>query len=146
MRVLIMGLPGAGKTTLSLSLIKELKRRKFTITYLNADEVRSAANDWDFTLEGRIRQAERMCKLADVAATDFVIGDFVAALEEQRLIFNPDFLIWMNTIEQGRYADTNAVFEEPESRDYLVKGLSADHYSAEIADILEHRKKCQSHF
>ena len=57
--ILIMGLPGAGKTTLAEELAPKLNAKR-----LNADEVRKEANDWDFSEEGRKRQAKRMADFA----------------------------------------------------------------------------------
>ena len=97
-----MGLPGAGKTTLADELAPMLKAKR-----LNADEVRKAANDWDFTHEGRTRQANRMKTFADFEASNgrSVICDFVAPTEQSRLSFNPDYLIWLDTIKEGRVVD-----------------------------------------
>ena len=57
--ILVMGLPGAGKTTLADEMAPLLNAKR-----LNADEVRKAANDWDFSEEGRVRQAKRMAEFA----------------------------------------------------------------------------------
>ena len=61
-KILIMGLPGAGKTTLAEKLVK-----KIDAIWINADEVRRKYNDWDFSNEGRLRQANRMKSLANDA-------------------------------------------------------------------------------
>ena len=117
MKILIMGLPGSGKTTLATKLKNLLKAR-----WLNADEVRKQANDWDFSLEGRIRQAERMADLANKHKSDghIVIADFVCPTPKARQIFSPDILIWMDTIKEGRFEDTNKVFQKPEKFDYRL--------------------------
>jgi adenylylsulfate kinase len=60
MKILIMGLPGAGKTWLAERLQKHLN----DCAWYNADEVRKMANDWEFSEEARIRQARRMRNLA----------------------------------------------------------------------------------
>lgn len=119
-KVLIMGLPGAGKTTLAAELIKLLEARGKSVTWFNADEVRKQHDDWDFTPEGRLRQAQRMRDLADAARTDYVLVDFVAPLPEMRDIFSADVTIWMANIRTSRYADTNQSFIPPEKYDIQV--------------------------
>ena len=104
-----MGLPGSGKTTLA----RKLNLAMPTSYMLNADDVRAKANDWDFSIEGRIRQAQRMRDLADSSGYKCVIADFVCGIPEQRDIFRPHILVWMNTITAGRYTDTNAAFVNP---------------------------------
>ena len=131
MKILIMGLPGAGKTTLAAKLKNLLKAK-----WLNADEVRKQANDWDFSLEGRIRQAERMADLANKHKSDgnIVIADFVCPTPKARELFSPDILIWMDTIKEGRFEDTNKVFQKPEKFDYRLTSKNADIWSIKIAD------------
>ena len=109
-RILIMGLPGAGKTTLAQALAD-----KIGAIWFNADDVRKQYNDWDFSHEGRIRQSYRMRNLADANHAKFVICDFVAPLAEMRTVYNADYTIWMDTITEGRFADTNWVFEPPKT-------------------------------
>ena len=115
MKILIMGLPGSGKTTLAKALYKKLD-----CVWFNADEVRKQFNDWDFSLEGRIRQAVRMRELAEAEKTPYVICDFVAPTKEMRDAFDADFTVWVNRITWGRFADTNAVFEPPEEFDVII--------------------------
>ena len=104
-----MGLSGAGKTTLAERLVKNLP----DAVWFNADEQRKLHNDWDFSRAGRIRQASRMRQLAEHSSKTYVIADFIAALEEQREIFHPDVLIWMNTIPSCEFEDTNKAFQPP---------------------------------
>jgi adenylylsulfate kinase len=104
-----MGLPGSGKTTLA----KELSNILLNSSWFNADEVRKANNDWDFSEEGRLRQAYRMLELANESNSPYAICDFVAPTEKIRNIFNADFVIWMDTIKLGRFEDTNKIFEIP---------------------------------
>ena len=121
-KILIMGLPGSGKTTLAKLLVP-----MFNAVWLNADKVREEANDWDFTVKGRERQAERMRLLA-YQSTDKnrnVIADFVCPTEYTRKEFNPDYTIWMNTIKVGKFEDTNKMFEQPKNPDFIVTHFDA---------------------
>ena len=131
-----MGLPGSGKTTLAHNLKIQLMLADKEIGWLNADEIRKQYNDWDFTIEGRIRQSKRMRTLADESHKQYTICDFVAPLVEMRDIFNPDWTIWMDTIRQGRYADTNAMFVEPETYDFRIIEQNAEHWSKFIGDFI----------
>ena len=117
MKVLIFGLPGSGKTTLAKPFAKLIGG-----VHINADEVREKYNDWDFTPEGRTRQAQRMRHLADgvVMAGKIAIADFVCPTDQTRIEFAPDYTIWMDTIKKGRFEDTNAMFQSPNSVDYHV--------------------------
>ena len=112
-----MGLPGSGKSTLAKPFAELIGG-----IHLNADEVRGKYDDWDFTPEGRIRQAARMRHLADgvVMAGKIAVADFVCPTEKARLEFNPDYTVWMDTIEEGRFEDTNKMFEPPKNVNYHV--------------------------
>lgn len=112
-RILIMGLSGTGKTTLAQTLVSSLLQAGHTVSHLNADEIRNLYNDWDFSLTGRRRQAQRMHELAADCSLDYVIADFICPLEEHRRIFAADYTIWMDTTDKSSYADTDAVFEPP---------------------------------
>jgi adenylylsulfate kinase len=117
MKILIVGLPGSGKTTLAKPFAELLGG-----VHINADEVRERYNDWDFTPEGRMRQAQRMRHLSDgvVMAGKIAITDFVCPTEEARIAFDPDFTVWMDTIKEGRFEDTNKMFQKPPQCDYHV--------------------------
>jgi adenylylsulfate kinase len=135
MKILIMGLPGAGKTWLAERLQKYLE-----CAWYNADKVRSMANDWDFSAEGRIRQSNRMKTFADFEKQNnrYVICDFVCPTQNTRDTFDPDIVIWLNTIQQGRFEDTNAMFEKPKLVDYQVDTFLSD---SEIEEIAKDIKK-----
>ena len=106
-----MGLPGAGKTTLAEQLAPKLNAKR-----LNADEVRKAADDWDFSEEGRKRQAKRMADFALKLKSEgnFVVADFICPTPAARELFPADFIIWVDTINEGRFEDTNQMFVKPE--------------------------------
>jgi len=123
MKILIFGLPGSGKTTLAKPFAELIGG-----THINADAVRTKYDDWDFTPAGRTRQAQRMRHLSDgaVMAGKVAIADFVCPTEAARLEYNPDFTVWMDTIDAGRFADTNAMFEKPPKCDYVVSEWFTD--------------------
>ena len=133
-RILIMGLPGSGKTTLAHALINKMRTDTTTVGHLNADEVRAQFDDWDFSETGRIRQSKRMRDLADACTFDYVIADFVAPLVEMRNNYKADWTIWVDTIREGRYADTNAMFQEPEVYDFRITEQDAEKWADFIAE------------
>ena len=124
-----MGLPGAGKTTLANELAPLLNAKR-----VNADEVRKAANDWDFSEEGRKRQAIRMSELAINLKNEgnYVIADFICPTPEARNLFPADFIIWVDTIKEGRFDDTNQMFVKPEKYDFHVTTQDAKHWASKI--------------
>ena len=160
-----MGLPGSGKTYLATALKAYLERNgdifkvnpgrvlnfegtpsatMFTVRvdWFNADEIRKRYNAWDFSREGRIRQSLRMAEFAFKCSGEFVICDFVAPLPEQRFNFKADWTIWMDTIDAGRYADTNQAFVPPEVYDFRVTEQDADKWAEFIGQhILENRRR-----
>ena len=142
-RILVMGLPGAGKTTLAQWIVDYLQREGKRIGWLNADDVRKKYNDWDFSEAGRIRQSKRMRDLADAMTDmDYVICDFVAPLSEMRHNFKADWTIWVDTIREGRYADTNAMFVEPDVYDFRITEQRAEWWGEFVAaHILDNRKR-----
>lgn len=135
-RILIMGLPGSGKTTLAHELTSLLSPN---CLWINADEIRELYNDWDFSLEGRIRQSIRMRELADASEKEYVICDFVAPLVEMRNNFNADYTIWVDTITEGRYKDTNKLFVSPEKYDIRVTEQDSEKWGLIINNLLNYR-------
>jgi hypothetical protein len=158
-----MGLPGAGKTFLATALKKFLETNSSirhmpvsrtinmemapsayscSVDWFNADDVRKRYNDWDFSCEGRIRQSIRMADFALSCTSDYVICDFVAPLVEQRNNFKADWTIWIDTIDAGRFEDTNRAFVEPEVYDFRVTEQDADKWAEFIGQhILENRRR-----
>mgnify|MGYP005670516417 FL=1 len=134
MKILIMGLPGSGKTYLA-----ERLQPLLNAAWYNADKVREMANDWDFSLEGRIRQSKRMRTFADFEKSNnrVVICDFVYPTKNTQDNFDPDIIIWMNTIESGRYEDTNKIFEKPEKVDFHITTLSDQNHITIAEELLK---------
>ena len=124
-----MGLPGSGKTTLANELAPMLNAKR-----LNADEVRKEANDWDFSEEGRKRQSKRMAdfalKLKEEGSN--VVADFICPTPEARSLFPADYVIWVDTIKEGRFDDTNKMFIKPEKFDYHVTTQDAKNLAPKI--------------
>jgi len=138
MRSLIMGLPGSGKTTMAAGVVDYLKYKNENVAWLNADSIRAVYDDWDFSFEGRARQARRMNDLAADYEQEgkIVVCDFVCPLKEFREIFQPDLLIWMNTLQESRYADTNKIFEPPSEADYIIHDYTSWPWDQIIAEQL----------
>ncbi len=155
-RILVMGLPGSGKTYFAEKLKEYLETfsdfyhlqaeslvgSRATAERFNADEVRKRYNDWDFTPEGRIRQSHRMREMADRSWADFAIADFVAPLAEMRHNFKADWTIWMDTIDAGRYEDTNRMFVSPDMYDFRITEQNAEKWAEFVGEhILEQRRR-----
>jgi hypothetical protein len=153
-----MGLPGAGKTMLAGALKKYLEQHgeisyaralqehigslNAQVTWFNADDIRRKYNDWDFSNDGRIRQSLRMFQFSMEAGGDYVICDFVAPLVEMRNNFKADWTIWVDTIREGRYADTNAAFVEPEHYDFRVTEQDCEKWAEFIGShIIDNRRR-----
>ena len=143
MKILIMGLPGAGKTTLASSLREVLWADGKTVAWFNADDVRAKHDDWDFTPEGRARQNDRMIKLAEEyhSKCKYVICDFVAPLSKLREDFNADFIIWVDTINTSIFEDTNSIFEQPENYNIRVTEKDSKRWATVIAGIINPKEK-----
>jgi GTPase SAR1 family protein len=164
-KILVMGLPGSGKTYLAERLKKYLEDNgdimkispgkvlnyegipdhsiwKVSVDWFNADEVRKRFNDWDFSKEGRIRQSIRMFEFAMKCSGEFVICDFVAPLPEMRHNFKADWTIWMDTIDAGRYDDTNKAFVPPDVYDFRITEQNAEKWVEFVGNhILEERRR-----
>ena len=129
-----MGLPGAGKTTLANELAKLIKAKR-----LNADEIRKTANDWDFSEEGRTRQSKRMAEAALKLKSEGnnVIADFICPTLEARNLFPADYIIWVDTIQKGRFEDTNQMFIKPEKYSFHVTSKEAQKWAVKIYEDLK---------
>ena len=124
-----MGLPGSGKTTLANELAPKLNAKR-----LNADEVRKEANDWDFSEEGRIRQAKRMADFALKLKEDgdYVVADFICPTPAARSLFPAEYVVWVDTIKEGRFDDTNKMFIKPDKFDFHVTTQDAKNWAPKI--------------
>ena len=129
-----MGLPGSGKTTLASELAPLINAKR-----INADQVRKAADDWDFSEEGRKRQAQRMADLAKEKKQEghYVIADFICPTPEARSLFPADYIVWVDTIKKGRFDDTNAMFTKPEKFDFHVTTQNAKKWAIKIAEKIK---------
>lgn len=158
-RILIMGLPGSGKTYFAERLrryledhinpinehtLRPIRDAQVKVTWLNADDIRKRYNDWDFSHEGRVRQSVRMRDLADAADADYAIVDFVAPLVEMRNNFKADWTIWIDTIEKGRFEDTNRMFVPPEVYDFRITEQNAEKWVEFVGEhMVENRRRPQ---
>jgi len=132
--ILIMGLPGSGKTTLANHIVPLLKAK-----WLNADKVRKEANDWDFSNEGREKQSKRMWSMAkNYKNQGFnVVADFVCPTPKTRSLFPADYIIWMDTIKQSKFDDTNEMFVKPKKYDLHVVEWRHPSYYKELRKLRE---------
>jgi adenylylsulfate kinase len=122
----ITGLPGSGKTTLAAELADRINA-----IHINADKVRADLNkDLGFALDDRIENARRLGALARLLDEQgqIVIVDFICPTLETRQAFGkPDILIWVNRITEGRFEDTNKMWQDPTDVDLEIKiGLTVE--------------------
>jgi len=135
-KILIMGLPGSGKTTLASKLVPLIKAK-----WVNNDEVRKSVNDWDFSEEGRIRQAKRIADIAEKFEKegnyDYLVADYICPTPQTRKLFNADYVVWVNTIKKGRFDDTNKMFVKPEKVDFEVTSQDAELWAKKIVEKIK---------
>jgi hypothetical protein len=158
-----MGLPGSGKTYFAERLKKYLEsfscffhmpmdrsvnlerlpsKWQAKVDWFNADDIRRKYNDWDFSRDGRIRQSLRMLEFSMNCTGDFVICDFVAPLPEMRHNFKADWTIWMDSIDFGRFDDTNKAFVAPDLYDFRITEQNAEKWVPFVGEhILNNRRR-----
>ena len=135
--ILITGLSGSGKTSLSRAIINKLDNS----TLFNADDVRKRYNDWSFSSLGRKRQCERMKLLASQCDEKIVICDFIAPTKKIRNEFNADFIVWMDTVTNSIYKDTDKLYEIPTNYDLRVSSKDALYWTSIIVNTIFDNKK-----
>ena len=135
MKILICGLSGSGKSTLAepfADLIGGI--------WLNANAVRKQYDDWDFSPKGRLRQTLRMAHIADgiVMAGKIAVADFICPTQTTRDWFNADYSIWMDTIKESKYEDTDVIFQKPDLKEvnYHVNEWFDDTHT-QLVDIIK---------
>ena len=143
MKILVMGLPGSGKTYLTQRLVPLLNA-----AWYNADQVRKMSNDWDFSDEGRKRQSMRMKTFADFEKNNgrWVVCDFVAPTEKARIKFNADYLIWIDTIKEGRVVTEKLKqLNEMNNLPFEAKSLSTSKKFEDTTKMFEEPRNANQH-
>ena len=125
-RILVFGLPGSGKTTFSKKLLLP------NMDYYNANVIRKKFDDWNFSIAGRKLQSARMLSMTVDSKMNrrHSIADFVAPFDKNRQSY--DIKIWMNTISESKYRDTNEIFEKPKTCNFEIKDYNYDNIIKEI--------------
>ena len=135
-KILIMGLPGSGKTTLAELLVPKLQA-----VWFNADAVRTEiSKDLGFSQEDRLEHARRMGKMCEFASKygTFSVADFVCPTRQARTLFDADFVIWVNRIQEGRFEDTNKMFEPPvDYADVVLEQGTPEEWLDKVMDVLQ---------
>ena len=136
MKILIYGLSGAGKSTLTTAL-----KIKLGAPVVNGDDIRHTHNDWDFSIDGRMRQAYRIAEYANTwnKINEIVLVDIIAPLQDMREIVDPDFSILMDTISTCKYEDTNNIFDKG------TPDLTITSFEYDIDEIVESIQKFLKH-
>ena len=124
-----MGLSGSGKSELAKELHSLFQSNNKSSIRINGDEVREANNDWDFSPEGRIRQAERIEKLTEKLDVSYIIVDFIAPKFIHRHLLNAAIVIWMDTVKTSKYKDTDVLFEPPLEYNYRITEKNASKWA-----------------
>lgn len=139
-KILICGRSGSGKSTFAEKLLTEINKNH-PAEWLNADEIREQVGDWDFSPEGRRRQCLRIKNLATEAEIKDIItiADFICPTQELRDIYDADMVIYMHSDANGKYKDTDQLFEEPTPNNYdfkLTLGDNLNKWAETIADLI----------
>ena len=117
MIIQIIGLPGSGKTTLAIALCDRINA-----VHLNADYVRATINaDLSFSPKDRVENARRLGEIAKMLSNQGlnVVVDFICPTAATREAFGKaDICIWLDTIDESRFEDTNKLWEKPTKFDY----------------------------
>jgi adenylylsulfate kinase len=132
MKILIMGLSGSGKSTLSSMLASKLPDS----IHINADIIRNQFNDWDFSIDGRFRQCNRLKFISETASTKYAICDFIAPTDDIRSMFNADFTVFVDTVTFCKYKNTNQIFQPPLTYNVRVTTQDCVYWANHISNLL----------
>ena len=65
---------------------------------------------------------------------NFVVADFICPTPEARSLFPADYTIWVDTIKEGRFEDTNQMFIKPQKYDLQVTSQDASVWAEKIIE------------